>query len=65
VAGISPPGRLAESLAGFYLAGYGGLSQPVIGPGILAAAPVLVKRPERVPAPVLVSAGSRDGGGDG
>lgn len=34
VAEISPPGRLAESLAGFYLAGYGGLSVPVIGLGV-------------------------------
>jgi hypothetical protein len=87
VAEIAPPSRLAESLAAFYLAGYGGLSLPVIGlgialreasprasllgfaivvaGGILTATPVLVATPGRTAAPALVSAGSRDGSGDG
>jgi hypothetical protein len=87
VAEIAPPSRLAESLAAFYLAGYGGLSLPVIGlgialreasprasllgfavvvaGGILAATPVLVATPRPARPPALVSARSRDGGGDG
>ncbi|MFC7755938.1 MFS transporter [Tsukamurella soli] len=34
VIGVSPPGRLAESLAGFFLSGYVGISVPVIAVGI-------------------------------